>query len=497
MTQYGEAGRQNRAASDFLGEHFPLAPDAIRAAYSQFWHDTQPSHQSVVEQQLAIKTTNTLVSDFCSRHLTPQAYGGAMLAPLVQALDSDQRNYALDALHTYVSTTDESYEDIIFTLGLATDQQIIRAFQNDMISRLYPDNEQPWAQTPVGASPYDILRIRTELGVNIESHLIAAANSLRWFLSYNPTNYADALQRARRAESLHAPMSEIISFDGMAMALQSHLATMRLQQLGEGQYVEQARRQLHDLSDPQIADSRISQMLTAARGFSHHRQPLTHGERHGIMIGEGVTGLEELRTVWRIKSLGRVAEKLYRLNSFAPLTDTVGVTTITKDAYQSGQVIADALQRAYSDPRFTLRSSPKRDLPLHVRGAPEFVYEVARGMGYNDTDELRNYADVRETNTEDYQVAKFAFTFQQWGEPEPMNVEIQTNRAEDRRAARVGTPNHAFYRLTGRNATPEEAEAVAQINSRVKFLGENGLTMQSRERAEKLLHDIYAHAENR
>ena len=56
MTQYGEVGRQNRAASDFLGEHFPLAPDAIRAAYGQFWHDTQPSYQSVVEQQLAIKT---------------------------------------------------------------------------------------------------------------------------------------------------------------------------------------------------------------------------------------------------------------------------------------------------------------------------------------------------------------------------------------------------------------------------------------------------------
>lgn len=497
MIQYAEVGRPNRQVPDFLGEHFPLAPEAIRAAYQQYWHDTQPSYQAVDEQSVTMKTVNTLMHDFYSGRLTPQAYGGAMLAPLVQIAKGDDRElrmHALAALRTNVDTTDESYEDIIFALGLAADQPVIRAYQNELIDTLYPESEQPWAQMPVGASPHDLLRIRTEFGVNIESHLIAAANSLRWFLSLNPTNYADALQRARRAESLHAPMCEVVSIDGIAMALQSHLAVMRLNQLGKGQYVDQAKQQLQHLADPHIADQRISGMLAEVRGSSTHKQVLTHGERHGIMIGEGITGPDELRTLWRIKSLGSLADKL-RL--YGSATDNVGVTTITNDAFESGRVVADALHRMGNDPRFTLRTSPKRHTPLHVRGAPEYVREVAQGMGYRDTDELRRHADVRETSTDDYQVAKIAFDYQQWGEVEPLQVELQTNRSQDRSAARIGTANHAFYKLTGKLATPEEAEIVAQLNSRVKFLGINGLTQLSRERAEGLLHDIYSHTQNR
>ncbi len=502
MTQYGEAGRPDRAAPDFLGEHFPLAPEAIRAAYQQYRYDTQPSYQAANEQSLNMTTINTLMHDFYSGHLTPQAYGGAMLAPLVQlAVESDtpaeERGKALDALCTYVSTTSESYDEIIFALGLAADQPVIRNYQNELISKLYPDSEQPWAQKPVGASPHDLLRIRTDLGVNIESHLIAGVNSLRWFLSYDPANYADALQRARRAESLHAPMSEILGYDGTSMALQSHLHTMRLRQLGESQYVEQAKQQLQHLSNPHEVDRRIGQMLTAARGHSQHSQPLKHGERHGIMIGEGITGSEELRTVWRLKTVGSTANKLRELSTGSTLTDIVGTTVITNDAYQSGQVLADTIARAYRDPRFTLRSSPKRTMPIHVRGAPDYIHEVARGMGFSSVDELRQHADVRQTSTDDYQVAKVAYDYQQWDEPKPLSVELQTNRAEDRSAARIGTANHAFYKLTGQLATPEEAEVVAQINRRAEFLGQNGLTQQSRERAAKLLHDIYAHAENR
>ena len=503
MTRYGEVGRPNRQAPNFLGEHFPLAPEAIRAAYTQYWNDTQPSYQAASEQSLNMTTVNTLMHDFYSGHLTPQAYGGAMLAPLVQAAmesNGELGQRALDALHLYVTTTDESYEEIIFTLGLAVDQLVIRDYQNKLLSKLYPDSEQPWAQKPVGANPHDLLRIRTERGVNIESHLIAAANSLRWFLSHNAANYADALQRARRAESLHAPMSEIISFDGIAMALQSHLAIMRLEQLGQEQYVQHARYQLQHLSNPQDVDRRVGQMLAAVRGTSQHKQPLTHGERHGIMIGEGVTGAEDLRTVWRIKTLGSTALKLRefpQLGYSVRPTDIIGTTIITDDAYQSGRVIADALKRAHHDQRFTLRTSPKRSKPLHVRGAPDYIQDVARGIGYSSVDELRCYADAAETSTDDYQVAKIAFAYQQWGDAEPLYTELQTNRAEDRTMARIGTANHAFYKLTGKLATPEEVDAVEKINRRVKFLGINGLTQQSRGRAEELLYAIYAHAQSR
>ncbi len=498
MTHSSEVGRADRPASDFLGENFPLAPDYVRDAVGQFLQSTKTSDHASAQQQLDMKTTNTLISDFCSRRLTPQAYDGAMLAPLVQATREPRlRGRALDALYTYVTTCNLPYEDMLFALGLAADQLVIDDYKADMVAKLYPESDQPWEQGPVGATPRDLLPVRTELGVNIESVLIANAGMIRWFLAHNAGDYADALQRARSVEVFHAPMSEIMGIDGMAMAMQSQRALMRLDKLGAQEYIDQAQLQLQDLTDPGVVDARIDEILTALSGYSHHHQPLRHDESHGIMIGEGVSGPEKLRTVWRIKSIGRTAEKLYKQQSFDRITDAIGITSITENAFQSGQVIASALGKVMDNPRFTLQSSPKRNTPVHVRGGVEFVYDVARGMGYRNTDELRSYADVKETSPEDYQVAKFAFTNQRWGDKYPVNGELQTNRAEDRVAARIGTPNHAFYKLTGRNATPEEAEAVAHTNSRMQFLGINGLTLQSRQRAEQLLREIYAHAENR
>lgn len=476
---------------NFLGEHFPLAPEPIRNAYQQFWHDTQPSYQAANEQQLAIKTTNTLISDFYGGYLTPQTYGGATLTPLVQATETGElRQSALNALRTYVETSPENHEDLLFTLGIAGDQSIIRMFQNELIDTLYPESEQPWAQLPVGADPNDILSIRTELGVNIESHLIAAANSLRWFLSYNPHSYADALLRARRAESLHAPISEIMAFDGIAMALQSHVAMMRLRQLDQSHYIEQARAQLQHLADPQVTDERVSLMLGATLGHSEHQQVLSHGERHGVVIGEGTATADHLRVVWRKKTIGSTARKLATLPPEATPVDIIGATVITNDAHQSGGVLRDALRRAKSDPRIRLHPSPSRDNAVHVRGTEQYIADIARGMGYDSVAELHEHADVRKTTPTDYHVAKMTMSFQQWGEAEPLLVELQTNTAEARQEARVGSPSHALHKLTQRPATPQQVEALAQIRSSKELLGINGLTNQSRARAEQLLSDI-------
>lgn len=491
MIQYAEVGRSNRQVPDFLGEHFPLAPEAIRAAYQQYWHDTQPSYQAAREQELGLETTNTLISDFYAGHLTPQTYGGATLTPLVQATEVPElRPYALSALGTYVHGTDEPREDVLFTLGLASDQSVIRTYQNTVVDQLYPDSEQPWSQLPVNASPNDILRIRTELGVNIESHLIAAANSMRWFLSLDPGSRSDALQRARRAESLHAPISEIMGFDGVAMALQSHLAVMRLRQLGEGHYVEQARAILQHIADPHATDRRVAQMLSTTLGKSWHQQVLTHGERHGIMIGEGWATPDDLRTVWRKKTLGSTAHKVAMLPPDKEPSDIIGATVITNNARQSGKVLQGALQRIHRDPRLWLRPAPSRDSAIHVRGTQNYLAEVAVGMGYSSIDELAAIADVRKVAEGDYQVAKVTFAFQQWGEAKPLLTEIQTNDSDGRKQARVGSAAHAMFKLTHQLATPEQVEAIEQIHSRKELLGVNGLTKQSRERAEQLLYDI-------
>jgi predicted Zn-dependent peptidase len=57
---------------------------------------------------------------------------------------------------------------------------------------------------------------------------------------------------------------------------------MRLRQLGEERYIEQARADLQPLIDPDTVDKRVDNILTAALGKnSDQRQVLTHRERHG------------------------------------------------------------------------------------------------------------------------------------------------------------------------------------------------------------------------
>lgn len=491
MSQYTQMERIDSGAPIFPDENFPLAPEAVLAAYGQFWRDTRPSYHATAEQQLAIRTTNTLISDFYSGHLTPQTYSAATLAPLVEAIElPETRLPALRALNTYVTTTDEPLDDVLFTLGVAGDQLVIREYQNNLLEKLYPDNEQPWAQMPQGASAHDILDIRTQLGVNIESHLIAAANALRWFLSYNPGGYSDALQRARRAESLHAPFSEINGFDGIAMALQSHLAMMRLRALDKGRYIEDARQMLQSVSNPAATDQRVHELLSATFGTSQHTQVLHHGERHNIMIGDGTATPEQLRTVWRMKTLGSTARRLAALPAGKQPSDIFGATTITEDPRQSGEVLRGVVARAADDPRITLRPSASRTKPLHVRGTHDYIEAVAAGMGYGSVGALESMADVREVTADEYHVAKVTLRFQRWGEPRPLKAELQTNTAEHRREARIGSAAHALYKLTRSTVDSEGVEALQQIREAKEHLGSNGLTRQSRQRAEQLYHDI-------
>ncbi len=496
MTRYGEVGRPNRQAPDFLGEHFPQAPDAIRAAYQQYWHSIQPSYQAIRAQELELKTTNTLISDFYAGYLSPQTYGAATLAPLVQAVENPElRPYALSALGTYVHETDESPNDVEFTMGVASGLSVMRHYQNDVIDALYPDSEQPWAQLPDAICPGNILRIRTELGVDIETHLISAIRSLQWFLSLDPAARSDALQRVRRAESLLAPMSEIMGFDGVSMGLHSHKSMMRLRQLGEERYIEQARADLQPLIDPDAVDKRVDSILTAALGKnSDQRQVLTHRERHGIMIGESVSTPENIRTVWRIKALGSAAHKYSISPPGAKLTDIVGATLITDDARQAGSALGQAYTAVLENSRMQLRASPKRDKALHVRGTPDFIEEVALGMGIDSLAALRRIADVPPSGPGDYHVAKLSFDYQEWGDPVPTPVEIQMNTKEGREDARVGSASHALHKLTHSPATEEQVAALAQIRQGKELLGQNGLTPQSRERARQLLHDIHTAA---
>ena len=506
MVHQHEMGRHERSFLHFSDENFPLAPDAVRDAYYGYWRATDHSLESLANRQVTMRETNQLIADFCDNYLTSQTYDAAMLADVADGFSSDRSaDAAAQAIKAFYEQSVDRPEDKQFVLGLLSDRAVIQSFWQEQLDQLYADEpehlalirttpdkspvpRQVWQHKPLGTKATEILRLRTEHGVNIESLLIAAAETLQWLNSPLAGNSAETARRVHVAESLYAPFCEIIGFDGISMALQSRCNELRLQHTGRADTVELAREIITNMGGPSIVEYRVQLLLDAVLGKNVQEQVLTHMMPHGIVIGEGIALEDSLRVVWRQKTVGSLARKLATLEQGLVPMDIIGATVITEDAAQIGTTMQHVLRRIEADPRTQFASSPSRSAHLHVRGTPSYIDTVGQAMGFT-ADALRNHADVVATGPDSYQVTKTTFTFQRWGEPWPVHAELQFNTAADRVEARIGSAAHALHKLSDGNghvATPEEVQAIAELHAQKKHLGQNGLTPISRMRAFQL-----------
>jgi hypothetical protein len=92
----------------------------------------------------------------------------------------------------------------------------------------------------------------------------------------------------------------------------------------------------------------------------------------------------------------------------------------------------------------------------------------------------------------DYQVAKLTYTYQQWGDKDPMRVELQGNTMLDRLHARIGSSAHASYRLTGVSGSiPQHyTDLMGALNQDRFHIGDLALSPQSGLRSDDLLAKI-------
>lgn len=498
--------------SAFHDSEFPLAPEAILYAYRYFWRATRQPRNRTSRIRRAMTEANTLIADFCDEYLAPQVYSAAMLSGLFDAMsEPETRDSAKKGLRTYLTQSREAPEDKLFVLGLLSDRRSIDEFWADQLLATYADDparlelltdstntlavpEQAWEQPVIGTRAEDVLRLRSEKGVNIESLLIQAAQTLQWLHTDQAKNDTATLQRLHIAESLYAPLAEVIGFDGIAMALQSRCAVLRSMYTGKQESVALAERIIANMGSPAVVEDRTQAMLETVLGENIHEQVLTHATPHGIVIGEGICTEDDLRIVWRRKTVGSLARKLSSLEAGEVPMDIIGATVITSTTAQAGTAISDLLKRVQYDPRIVLRPSPSRTSALHVKGSEAYVQEIASALGYTSIDDLREAADVVVAQHGVYQVAKVTLTFQRWGEPWPLHAELQFTTEADRIEARIGSAAHALYKLSGGITntphTANETNALAELRAQKRHLGHNGLTTLSRERAIKLERSI-------
>ena len=530
MYEHASERPSNRAA--YPNHEFPLAPEAVRAAYAQYWQSIQEPAHSLAARQSAMATTNTLIADFCVDYLTPQTYHAAMLSEQADGLrDPRYKEHALRSLNTYRTASHEPHEDQHFIFGLLSDREVIDDFWRENATQTYANDptrlalymdqnnslavpREVWRQRALGTRVTDILKIRSERGVNIESLLIGSAEAQQWLNSDKAQNNTETYQRIHKAKTLYAPLAEIISFDGMGMALQSKSELLQLEFSGRPDLVALAHTIADTLGTPNIIEERAQVMLEAVLGENIHEQVLTHAAAHGIVIGEGIATHNKHRIVWRAKTVGGIARRLCQLgmDKLPPQTienmlkqppehvikkllekgmlpiDLLAATVLTQTPEEIGRELRAILQRTTADTRVILTPSPSRDKPLHVKGDLGYLAAVARGMGYADIDEMGHDVDVK---TGAYHVGKVTLRFQRWGEPAPLPAEVQFNTVADRVVARIGSASHAQYRLAeGEDyyLGPQDTAALADFNAKKMHLGQNGLTLISRGRADEMMY---------
>ncbi|NCU37911.1 hypothetical protein EOL96_02530 [Candidatus Saccharibacteria bacterium] len=534
MSEQASAGGASHRESTFPNYEFPLAPESVRSAYAEYWKGTTEPPSVLAAKQLAMGTTNTLIADFCDDYLTPQTYHAAMLGEQFDGLNDPQNaRRAERSLGIYRSRSQEPKENQRFVFSLLSDRLVIRDFwqkhtldtyaQDSSRRALFMDSDnslpvsrEAWWRRALGTRATDILKIRSEHGVNIESLLIGSAETLQWLHSDQAQNNSETYQRIHKAKTLYAPLDEIIGFDGMGMALQSRSELLRIGFSGRADIVALAQVIVEMMGDPSAIEERTQFMLESVLGENIHEQVLTHAASHGIVIGEGRCTKDALRVVWRAKTVGGVARKLckfgldnlppeiienmiaqpperliYELLAWKKMPhDIIAATILTQTPEQVGRELRAILQKASRDQRITLSPSPSRSKPVHVKGSADYVKAVGSGMGYSGIEEMKLYVDVEPG---EYRVGKVTFRFQRWGEPLPLPVELQFNTEADRVEGRIGSASHAQYRLAEGKPYylgPDDTAALADFHAQKMHLGQNGLTPISRTRADALITDI-------
>ena len=483
----------------------PDTPLEVREAYETYWNVTDTPHSERDAAANHRDYVKTLIGDFCDDYINDSVYSAAALGAMVDAYYSDDPA-AKQGLRTYLRESSASIEEQDYVLGIASDHAEIDAFWNLTVADMYADQPELYstllgdASAPIKADAWQpraklVMPERTlELldSVNIESLLISSVETLAQLDEDEAALDAKTLQNAYRAEAFLGPLCEIIGFDGLSMALQSRVNTLRAMHTGRQAQVAEASRIIGERGGEQQVDQDVQELFGAIFGENIHEQVLRHGAPHGIIIGEGLATSKNLRVVWRLKSIGSLANKLSRTNpeEFTPM-DIIGATVITDTEEQVAERLTRIIERSHNDPNVKLVPTVDRTDAVHVKGTPDYIDTVREVLGFTSVDAMKRFVDVKEVTEGAHRVCKVTLVHSREGRPD-LRAEIQLTTAKDRVEARIGSAAHLLYKFAGAtNETPDPA-IFAAIHARKEELTRPNayLVPASAERARALRRDL-------
>ncbi|MCA9328549.1 hypothetical protein KC959_02160, partial [Candidatus Saccharibacteria bacterium] len=301
------------------------------------------------------------------------------------------------------------------------------------------------------------------------------------------------LQDVFEAESFYAPLCEILGYDGIAMALRSVSAQIRLQKSGNGQYVDQAQRILEKLGTIDEVKQAVSKLFGYfGNDFDMDNVVDVGSGQHNIQIGEllhqvGAEGAEGaandqlLRGVWRIKSVGSLAMKLFKNQGKIP-TDVVALNVIVpdkSDVVRYFPVMVKALDEA-DDVEFV--PGQKRVEPLHIRGDKSFVQDLVDAIDVDLPIDSMDLDSEKYKDETKFRVAKAMMRMSVDVTMIPIEVMVQTEN--DRLNSRIGDAPHAVIKARG-NVVQFDHSTLSAIKARKRHLRSGRVNPRSIERGDR------------
>lgn len=471
----------------------------------------------------------TLLEDFSGSRMNSAAKSAVFLRDICAGVDDSllARN-ASWALNTYRTNSFDTEETQTYKLAIARDIQRIDDFSREMfeqetrtgsvagmvfsgITRVLSKKErlayqdQRWLRdSNANAGELQELLDTNKRAVNLEAMVHYSAEVLDDLMA--ATGAVDGvrvpddevlMRRIRDVDVVLGPFLEIIGHDGMAMALRSHANIVRLQKTGNVAFVDRAKNMLEQYTDREYIAGQIEKLYGELfGGDSVVEHVISNKTQHGIAVGESAFRWSECyanaRAVWRVKSVGSLAMKLYRYSkegkSTATPQDIIGVTLITDDPEQLNSLYPMLVLSVESSRAIKTTVAPSKKSAYHVRGDGLYVESISKAVCQQFTEDARTLLglgpveiDTKDDENNLHQTAKATFTFHAL----PFEVQCQTEWARER--SRIGAGAHGFHKSGVRELNQH---FIAQLHSRRAELGTMELTKASADGTRRFMSSV-------
>lgn len=371
----------------------------------------------------------------------------------------------------------------------------------NIINHLYSKKLEPIADPEVWVCPPEYVKPEALLDsvkrINLETVLIQSTQTLAWIRNrldlqnnnIEKTNDTpEMLRQITMAQSLLAPICELLGYDGLAMSLESSAWQVRLRNSGNQQYIEKARKILNSLEDVEEIEQLIAKTTDYLVDESNHDKSFHyHKDRHGILFGEGICypnflDNREVDIRWRRKSTGSLAKKIFEGGKGRTLSDVIGLTYIMENDEDMLKVFKKIINQSTSSAD---ENQPKLNSgagkPIKIGSSSESFIEgfwsIISELGAQDISHIQK-------SDNDFRDVKIRIL-----DSNKVPYEIQLATKESRKENRIGTAAHIFYKQR-KDPTVEDLLAVLSIHNRREHIGDHKMNPYSVEDAQLFINAI-------